>query len=88
MLDAEHHALIDSINVPGGLVVAIFFLVTLTETNSLHLKMGAPWKRRFLLETIIFWFYVSFREGTQFISIQSGLYYQIINYSPAECIFY
>ena len=28
------------------------------------LKMGAPWKRRFLLETIIFRGYVSFREGS------------------------
>ena len=27
---------------------------TLPETNGLPLKMGAPWKRRFLLETIIF----------------------------------
>ena len=41
MLDAEHHALIDSINVPGGLGVAIFFLVTLTETNSLP-ENGGP----------------------------------------------
>jgi len=28
--------------------------------------MGAPWKRRFLLETIIFRFHVSFRGGTIF----------------------
>ena len=27
-----------------------------------HLKIGAPWKRRFLLETTIFRCYVSFRE--------------------------
>ena len=27
---------------------------TLPETNGLPLKIGAPWKRRFLLETIIF----------------------------------
>ena len=26
----------------------------LPETNISHLKMGAPWKRRFLLESIIF----------------------------------
>ena len=30
------------------------WLCTLPETNSSHLKIGAPWKRRFLLETIIF----------------------------------
>ena len=35
---------------------------TLPETNSSHLKMGAPWKRRSLLETISFRCYVSFRE--------------------------
>ena len=32
------------------------------ETNSSPLKMGPPLKRRFLLETIIFGVYVSFRE--------------------------
>ena len=30
------------------------------KTNMVHLKMGAPWKRRFLLETIISRFYVNF----------------------------
>ena len=34
---------------------------TLPETNMVHLKI-TPWKRRFLLETIIFRCYVSFRE--------------------------
>jgi len=28
-----------------------------------HLKMGAPWKRKFPLETTIFRCHVSFREG-------------------------
>ena len=40
-----------------------------------NLKM-TPWKRRFLLETIIFRCYVSFREGTQFRilrPIESGI---------------
>ena len=30
------------------------------KTNMVHLKMGAPWKRRFLLETIISRFHVNF----------------------------
>ena len=34
----------------------------LPETNSSPLKMGAPWKRRFLLETTVFRGYVGFRE--------------------------
>ena len=41
------------VEIPGG---------TLPETNSLHLKM-TPWKRRFLLEIIIFRCYIRFREG-------------------------
>ena len=40
----------------------------ITQIHSLkltwHLKID-PWKRRFLLETIVFRCYVSFREGTQ-----------------------
>ncbi len=32
--------------------------------------MGAPWKSRFLLETIIFRAYVSFREGTSWNNIK------------------
>ena len=41
--------------------------ITLPESNSSHLEMGAPWKRKFLLETIIFRCEnVSFREGNQF----------------------
>ena len=40
-------------------------LVILPETNILHLKMGAPRKRRFLLETMNFRGCVSFREGTR-----------------------
>ena len=35
---------------------------TLKLTACSHLKMGEPWKRRFLLETTIFRAYVSFRE--------------------------
>jgi len=35
---------------------------TLPETNIA--PENRPWKRRFLLETTIFRFYVSFREGT------------------------
>ena len=43
-------------------VCVLFFLLcfTLPETNSSPLKID-PWKRRFLLETIIFRGYVSFR---------------------------
>ena len=40
-------------------------MATLLETNSSPLKIGAPWKRKFLLETTIFRGYVSFREGNQ-----------------------
>ena len=43
---------------------------TLPETNSSPLKID-PWKRRCLLETIIFGCYVSFREGISRI-IQKG----------------
>ncbi len=39
----------------------IFKMATLPETNSLPLKIDL-WKRKFLLETIIFSSYVSFRE--------------------------
>ena len=39
-------------------------LDTLPETNGWHLEI-TPWKRRFLLETIIFRGCVSFREGSQ-----------------------
>ena len=39
------------------------YIPSLKLTASLHLKMGAPWKRRFLLESNIFWVRtVSFRE--------------------------
>ena len=39
------------------------YIPSLKPTASLHLKMGAPWKRRFLLESNIFWVRtVSFRE--------------------------
>ena len=44
-------------------VVSMDFLyINVLETNSSHLKMHL-WKRRFLLESIIFRCYVSFREG-------------------------
>ena len=36
------------------------FVATPPKTNMVHLKMGAPWKRRFLLETIISRFHVNF----------------------------
>ena len=48
----------------GGFVNLLPGQFTLPETNISPLKMGAPWKRRFLLETIIFMGYVSFRECT------------------------
>ena len=35
---------------------------TFPETNSSHLKMDG-WKMHFLLGWLIFWVYVSFREG-------------------------
>ena len=37
--------------------------VTLPETNSSPLKMGAPWKRKFLVETTIFRGYVSLESS-------------------------
>ncbi len=37
---------------------------TLPKTNSSPLKIGAPWKRKLLLETTIFRGHVSFREGS------------------------
>ncbi len=46
---------------------------TLPETNSSPLKIGAPWKRRFLLETTIFRGYVSLRECT-FINFEAGIF--------------
>ena len=43
-------------------------LATPRKTNMVHLKMN-PWKRRFLLETIIFRFHVSFRGGVLVLKI-------------------
>ncbi len=45
-------------------MIELTSITTIPETNSLHLKIGAPWKRRFLLETTIFMGYVSLREDT------------------------
>ncbi len=36
-------------------------------SNMVHLKM-APWKRRFLLKTIIFRFHVKLGEGNKFVA--------------------
>ena len=43
--------------------------LTLPETNSSHLKM-TPWRRRFLLETIIFRCYVIFGECILYLSVK------------------
>ena len=43
---------------------SFWFLCTPLKFNKKHLKMGAPWKKRFLLETIIFRFYVVFFSGS------------------------
>ena len=51
--------------------VGSIYPITLPETNSSHLKI-TPWKRRFLLETIIFRGYVSCRECIYKVSYMSG----------------
>ena len=43
--------------------------VTPPKTNILHLKMGAPWKRRFLLETIISRFQPLFFGGVYLLTV-------------------
>ena len=50
---------------PLGWSTLEIFLVTHPKTNSLALKID-PWKRRVLLETIIFRGYVSFREDIHY----------------------
>ena len=47
-------------------------MFTLPETNNSHLQID-PWKRRFLLETMIFRGYVCFREGVFSIKCHSNL---------------
>ena len=58
--------------------------VTPRKTNMVHLKMGAPWKRRFLLKTIIFRFHVSFRGGTldQVVPLKCVFFYFFLQTTP------
>ena len=45
--------------------------LTPPKTNSSNLKMGAPWKMRFLLETIIFGVYLTVVFGCVLLKILS-----------------
>ena len=49
----------------------VFFGFPSLKLTFLPLKMGPPWKMRFLLDTNIFWGYVSFREGIFFVDWNS-----------------
>ena len=57
-----------------------YLLSNIPETNSSPLKID-PWKRRLVLETIIFRGYVSFREGNIPVKI-----HRLTNLSSSECL--